>query len=733
MRLSARDARQEVQDYCNGVSDHPYFVCVDGATEYKQILTSIPGGFRKIRVSDYCEKDTLPDYDKFIHDVVDAEEGIVVLGIGESCFLTKQSRVFARLKDLSLSHKVVVIVRNCEYVIESLAASDSKFTSYRWCAVKSSADYSVVRVVSDMKLEVINGFRNLLINLEMGRTGKVYVCTDIDLVNCVIIHDAYDAIKVRDPNFSVSRNCLADSMWRDYLADCSLDEKSIRSWKYYLRLLIEGTDSPYLRLVLRNSGNYEEYRRELLNAILHVDWQNAAFSSLYTERKSLLPQFEEYEIDEFVATSKTRDTERIHYLTDTTIVEKRAIIEEISRLHIIPKELEDIYPALCDYLHDYCFTCNNGGELTSYFHEYKREKLLNELKEEFLQRVDLCSVPSKRLYTNLKTRKQVLSTEKVGAVNPGLYWLDALGVEFLGFIQILALKLGLSIKISIAKASLPTLTSCNRDFYDEWNGPKSDADKRLDNLKHHGCGNIVKTLEETEGAKNLPTYLADELVVIESVVHSIYQMLYQHHSEVVFLVSDHGASRLAVVNNHENKWKMASSGQHSGRCCPLNEIDEEPLSATREDRDTASYWVLANYDRFKGGRKADIEVHGGAALEEIVIPVIRFELKDKSISCHIMGGNQTILESLDGNPEISLYCSDPHADMVLIIKGKPYVAQQDLANTNKYIVKLDGIWRSGQYIAEVYDGDNRLPDITFNIVKEQKGSKKQNDGSEFFA
>ena len=34
------------------------------------------------------------------------------------------------------------------------------------------------------------------------------------------------------------------------------------------------------------------------------------------------------------------------------------------------------------------------------------------------------------------------------------------------------------------------------------------------------------------------------------------------------------------------------------------------------------YWVLANYDRFKGGRPANIEVHGGATLEEVTVPVI---------------------------------------------------------------------------------------------------------------
>ncbi|MBR6012948.1 MAG: hypothetical protein IK062_04090 [Selenomonadaceae bacterium] len=37
---------------------------------------------------------------------------------------------------------------------------------------------------------------------------------------------------------------------------------------------------------------------------------------------------------------------------------------------------------------------------------------------------------------------------------------------------------------------------------------------------------------------------------------------------------------------------------------------------------------MADYDRFAGGRLASVEVHGGATLEEILIPVIEFSLKN---------------------------------------------------------------------------------------------------------
>ncbi|MEI3158007.1 MAG: hypothetical protein V8T08_00050, partial [Monoglobus pectinilyticus] len=48
------------------------------------------------------------------------------------------------------------------------------------------------------------------------------------------------------------------------------------------------------------------------------------------------------------------------------------------------------------------------------------------------------------------------------------------------------------------------------------------------------------------------------------------------------------------------------------------DADVKSEFATEED----GFWVIANYDRFKGGRKANVEVHGGATLEEVVVPII---------------------------------------------------------------------------------------------------------------
>ena len=76
---------------------------------------------------------------------------------------------------------------------------------------------------------------------------------------------------------------------------------------------------------------------------------------------------------------------------------------------------------------------------------------------------------------------------------------------------------------------------------------------------------------------------------------------------------------------------MNSAGEHGGRCCPINALNEKPDCATEEN----GWWVLANYDRFAGGRLASVEVHGGVTLEEILVPVIEFALQKSAVETKI--------------------------------------------------------------------------------------------------
>lgn len=732
MRASLQEAIRIVQEYGQSDSIYPYFVCVDGREDYSALRNAIPVDYKCIRTSAYCGDDSFPDYDRLIDDISASSENLVVLGLGECSYLSGEKSIFTMLKDMLRSQKTIIICRNCSDTIQRLEHSDPKFTENRWLSVQSSADFWVTRVNAELAIDAMKGFKVLLSALENGVSGKQYVITAMSLSNASHVRSAYEAIKDKTPSFPVEESCLPQSCWVEYLTNPNVQSTSLSDWRFYLNILIYGTNSPYLQLVLRYSSSYDDYKKQLYAALLKVEWDTHAFCSLYSERKKLLKDFSEIDIEQYIVLSRERGKDRVHYLTDNTKQERRAIIEEISRNHEIPKNIAEIYPRLAAYLTVYHFSCANGDLFTDYFSHYKNEKLLNHLSESFLNTVSELAMPRNRKYNALQTRNAVLRTMFSANNVPALYWLDALGVEYLGFIQQLACELGLDISIQIARTSLPSCTSRNRDFYDDWQGAKVAANKHLDNLKHEGC---EKRATAEDGHSVLPTHLADELCVIENVLLEIRGIL-NRGTDTVILASDHGASRLAVLNNRNNQWTMSEKGKHSGRCCPVSEVDEAPESATQEaDERGREFWVLANYDRFKGGRGAAVEVHGGASLEEVVIPIIRIKLIESKTECHIVWnkeGTPIIDVNVDGDAEIKIFCSKEISALRAFINGFEQSVVPFDESMHLFVVKAVGLRRNGYSEVGIYNGDNLLCELPFIVQKQRKASKKDRDGTEFF-
>ena len=60
----------------------PFFYIV--GDEYKKIKSELVSkDFDFLRLSDFCEEDTVPDFDKFIDSLKNVSRNTVVLGVGE--------------------------------------------------------------------------------------------------------------------------------------------------------------------------------------------------------------------------------------------------------------------------------------------------------------------------------------------------------------------------------------------------------------------------------------------------------------------------------------------------------------------------------------------------------------------------------------------------------------------------------------------------------------------------
>ncbi|MBR3623855.1 MAG: BREX-4 system phosphatase PglZ, partial [Selenomonadaceae bacterium] len=318
---------------------------------------------------------------------------------------------------------------------------------------------------------------------------------------------------------------------------------------------------------------------------------------------------------------------------------------------------------------------------------YKKQKLTNKTNPEFLQKVE--EYAKTRPYNKFLTRLSLLN--KVSEKSAEVFFFDALGVEYLSYIAAKCEELGLMTDIKIGHSELPSITSMNRDFYNYFKEENIHKIGELDECKHHSKKFDYQKCRE-------PLHIFEELQIIDDEINKIYAKMTFEHIEKAVIVSDHGASRLAVINESENDAVVLSEkGEHSGRCAPAENDPEIPF-ATYEN----GYAVLANYDRFKGGRKADVEVHGGATLEEVLVPIIVLSLRPEKLEYSF--AESEILFKPGQDAHLVLFCNAPMNKPQLKVGDKYYGGSftVDKQHAEFYI---EGARRKGKYNAEVYEGE----------------------------
>lgn len=730
----------------------PYFLFVSDA-QYKSVVDELSVlGLVHVKMSSFCgDDDKLPDIDDFFSYIVtselnEKEKKFIVTGLGEYLALrgdNEASQTLSRLKDFNIgSAKIVLILRGLVSQISRLE-TDPRFDNRRFSIVDNAdCGLSFTLVAPAVGLSTLPGFKATLEELENGRCGRVAVSTavniDATLLTVHKIGNAHEGVKFSVPYFSLPRSCGSDTFWAQLLSELSESPGSLddvfakhgfsgslesdfyvriagndyASWLYFicLKCKVDTVSNSYLRFVLENTNHFEEFISNALNAIIEIEHIDKRFVEFYHERKALVNKFPESDIADFVVNNRKVVSESIYKLTDNTKAEREEIIAWRSQNGPVP-QLEWIYPALAAYQKRYVFKCPELADLlTEYFETYKRQKLSNAIESEFLNKVDELA-HSPRIFNRLPTRNEIINgLDKTGTY---LYWLDALGVEYLAIIESLAQKRGLSIRVNIARAELPTITSTNRDFFDAW--PWQDQKEKNDELdatKHSDKGGYNFINNE------LPIHLASELDIISAMIDKAATKLALRQCKRFLIVSDHGASRLAVLRRKEERYETDTKGEHSGRCCKLFQPYDLPFAAEEN-----GYLVLADYGRFKGSRAANVEVHGGASLEEVVIPIIELSLKNERVTVSLVDDFVTV-DSREGTV-IKMFFNSPVQNISVVLNEKRYQAFQ--IDNNHYGLKLPDTKRAGEYPADVYTGDDLVGKI---IIKTQGKSGKINDAFE---
>ena len=478
-------------------------------------------------------------------------------------------------------------------------------------------------------------------------------------------------------------------------------------WLYFISLKLFGSKKNWcLNQAAGVASSPKDMVRKIYRSILDENRHSPTFIKRYRERKQLLQQMfdveDDTEVIDYIQVTKQHKKDAIRYLTNNTKLEKEAIINLISVYaeEYAPQELKDIlmevYPDLATYLEAYSFPGNTW--LDAYFTEYRYSKVLNRISPELREMAQQQAVN----HDFLKLLPRIAVVDSIPKDGTFLFFVDAMGVEFIPYIVQKCRKYDLKLTVTVSHCELPSLTRCNKDFFESYPPEQRAKVSELDDIIHHGKENYDYQVTKT------PLHLIRELEIIDEVLRNARTRLLSGNSTRVLLVADHGTTRMAVINEHIIDIDVNSKGTNGGRVCEYTEAVKSVPCAIPE----GSYYILASYDRFKGGQPANVEAHGGATLEEVVVPVITLSMPTEEIEVQV---EPKIIEySFKQQPILKLFSKTILINVSVMINGKWYEADTSVDGQN-FSFTLAGL-KKGQYTATLYANKSEVAaELTFEL------------------
>ena len=745
----------ELNNYLSSVKGLPFFYVV-GDAEYKSVLEELmSSGFKVMKLSEFCSSnDKFPNIDCLVDklreiDMDYRDSKVVVIGLGE--FLAIKGGIFSfevlsRLKNTTIGNaKVVLLLRGISAQAIDLIKEDHRMCEQQRAHISSncSSNLSFTNVtVRGTDLVSQPGVKYLLNEFEDGKCTDIYASTTLLLADSLIpfnlLSSVYDIIKLKIIGLKITAEMGSEQQWQKLyseLSKCEFDLEAIfrgynidssvfdvlyetvsgqeySNWLVFLyfKQNVGTFSNDYMSEVIKATSRFEDLKFNLLTLIIKHKHTDTDFMKLYSERKKLLKDFPEEDIAIFVKKNEIDFRESIYHLTDNTLLERKCVIKWIAN-HGMTDAISYVYPALNAYLKKYTFDCPViAAELTEYFDKYKHLKVENCVDDaEFNTFVE--KYGKEYFYAKLKTRDNAIK-DISDKKNSYLYWIDALGVEYLSYIISLAKKKGLSVRVDITRCELPTFTEFNKAFYYEHWAGKKYKEEALDDIKHNEKGGYFFRDEETGIGDVEPLHLAAELKVIETAVSTAAYELGMHNCKSFVIASDHGASRLAVIKKQEVPYDTDTKGEHSGRCCKFFDNCNVENKVVEN-----GYIVLTDYGRFRKSRTANVEVHGGASLEEIVVPVITLTLRQHSKTKIEILDKECIKADRHNGVTLTVYISEVEAtnNVSIVLDDCRYTGK--MTGESYFEFELKNIKRPKKepYKAEVFDADNLIGNKEFSV------------------
>lgn len=768
---------REISDYFGREKmGFPLIVNSESYTIYHEIMERLEADESKNVASAWenCAPNELPDLQKLEKGIYQMPN-VVLLGISQACMLRSEQTLkehIGKLANKSIQGYAMILLEHCEPILKDLIKKDLRLANRIVFVESKRSDLPRIKIAKKntplLNGEVVYSPKELLrylIHLTdemLQKRPQITMVTNLPIalfkMSMYGISEAdgvYESIKNKysDLGNVVEKAAGTEEQWywigkklqeagsfSDLICqtwnstenlgthiDSVYDEENEnKKWLLWLALKVFGSkENSYLQLVLNESKQYSNFERDIVMKLLDLDYGTSQYTKYYMARKKVMDQLPENLalVHEYCVKSEIRSKNGIYYLTDSSEEEKHRIFELLETYDYSEEEiLKAMYliaPRIGDYLEKFQFDATNlqltdadaafRNDLTEYFYQYKLQKLTNKIKPNFLQIVNDYAVMKPKPIYKIQPRSSYINQLVREEAEP--YFFDALGVEYLSYIQKRCKQYGLVMEVKVARCNLPSITMLNKEFEGKF-PVECKPISELDELKHHSQKYNYQETKE-------PVHLYEELEIIDKELKKIYYRLLNEKVKKIAILSDHGASRLAVIYGHENnsKIQLEEKGIHSGRCCPVKEDPNIP-QATYEN----GYAILGNYERFKGSRKANVEVHGGASLEEVLVPIITLTRKTDRAEYYFE--NDTIELKQRQIASICLFCTIPMKEPKICVNGIFY--QGKFGDDKKHaIFSMPELKRSRELMAEIYEGDSYLGiSLPFRI---KKLTAKEND------
>lgn len=318
-------------------------------------------------------------------------------------------------------------------------------------------------------------------------------------------------------------------------------------------------------------------------------------------------------IRQFIVRCKEKSTSQVApWLNCGTDAERAELLRRCVVDGFVSNVVKSMYPEAAAYLNvELAF---DDETLEEYFREYRELKMTSRVTPEFYEKAQRMVPPG-----SVQSRDTIVQ-RYVSEKGCALLVVDGMGAEWLPMLVVLARKRTIGVDlIEVGKAHLPTSTEFNNIYWPD-NERRLPDIKRFDNIAHNGA----EAHEKRSSEENLAAALD---VIGGEVLPRVAEGL--ERFERVLVTADHGSSRLAVL-----AWQAEPRLARTLGCEAGSEVADwryrermvqgecpPELEETLDGR----HWAVRGYNRLpkKGGGQC-FELHGGATLEEQLVPVVVF-------------------------------------------------------------------------------------------------------------